>query len=79
MPGLEGIMPRGTATKEEKVSQKGRECGQERESLEEDSEAPFIRGRIQGLEGAMTGRYISLLECITNYHNLGEVSKNPGS
>lgn len=61
------------------MSPKGRECGQERELLEEESEAPFFRGRIQGLEGAMMGRYISLLECITNYHNLGAVSKNSGS
>lgn len=60
MCSLEGIIPRGTATKEEKVSQKGKEYGQERESLEEESEAPFIRGRIQGLEGAMMG---SILVC----------------
>lgn len=61
------------------MSQKGKECGQKREFLEEESEVPFIRGRIQGLEGAVMGRYISLLECITNYHSLGAVSKNSGS
>lgn len=55
-----------------------RKCCQERELLEE-SEAPLIRGRIQGLEEAMMGGCISLLECITNYHNLGTGTKNSGS